>query len=150
MMRNLERELEMESEGRAEMETWSPQPGETLVGRIVGYISRVTKRGPARLAVVEREDGSGRIQVWITAIVLKSAFEEQKPRAGDRVGIRYNGRHETKSYHLYSLVVDRDEQQSAQPYAKAAMAGQAASRSGPAPAVSMGPGDEDSNDPFAG
>jgi hypothetical protein len=143
MPRDLTQELSEQAESCA-LPTWEPQPGETLVGTIAGYMSKTTKHGPARQAIVEREDGSGRIIVWITAAVLKSAFEEQRPRRGDRVAIRYNGRHPTKAYHLYALIVDRDGQAEAPAPAPV----RPASRTPYAAAtVSRGP-ERDNFDPF--
>lgn len=134
MARDLAAELDQQAEQQADnaaLPTWEPGIGETLTGTVAGYVTRTTKHGAARQVIVEREDGSGRIQVWVSSAVLRSAFEREQPKRGERIAIRYNGRHETKGYHLYGLVVDRYEQPE------------------PGAATSRGPATDNFNDPFA-
>lgn len=148
MGRDLSGELERQAETSSQP-SWKPEPGETLTGVLVGYTTRTTKYGPTRLAIVEVEDGS-RIQVWLSSVVLKGAFEEQRPRTGDRIGVRYNGRHEQKGYHLYNLVVDRDVDAEVTPGPRAAAPTQRPSAAPPANRgpVNRGPADVDDDDPF--
>lgn len=162
-MRDLRRELEeAPGGGYSELPMWQPEPGDIITGRLVGYVTRTTKRGPARIAVIDTEENEPRgvcgerTGVWVTSTVLKGHFEKEMPRPGDRLGIKYAGRHPEKQYHLFSLVCERDEtlppasasmRQASRPYAAATMRGQP--RAASPGVVSRGPADEDFNDPFA-
>ena len=155
--RDLRRELQADTAGRHDLAMWNPQPGDIITGRLAGYVSRQTKRGPARIAVIDTDDGERR-GVWVTSTVLKGHFEQEAPRPGDRLGIKYGGRHETKGYHLFSFVIERAEGNDFQPssvslqpqargYAATTMAAPARRSAAPS-VVSLGPADDDENDPF--
>jgi hypothetical protein len=144
MGRDLTSELDRQAES-SRLPSWNPEIGETLTGTIVAFTTRMTKFGETRLAIVDREDGEGQVQLWLSSVVLKGLFEQQRPRCGDRIGVRYGGRHEQKNYHLYSLVVDRDE-----PELTPAPARQMRPPKTPYvdATVSMGPAEPDAHDPF--
>ena len=106
MARNLEAEL---NEADTEWPPcWRPQEGETLVGTILRYSSGQTQYGPCRTAILQRADGK-RVSLWLSSVVLLSLFEREKPRPGEKVGLRYLGKHPTKNYKRFALVVDRPE-----------------------------------------
>lgn len=109
MGRDLLNEVQPPATGSGELATWKPAIGEGIQGRLHGYETRTTRHGLARIAVIEDEAGGGRVGVWVTAAVLKRLFEEQKPRAGDRVAIRYYGPAEGKQYNLWGLAVERGQ-----------------------------------------
>jgi hypothetical protein len=104
-MRDLVRELEAMEDARST--TWSPAPGEILVGRVVGYDTITGQYSPCRAAIVEREDGSGRVTVWLSALVLQDLFAKQQPEVGEQIGLRYLGKHPAKGYKRFALIVDR-------------------------------------------
>lgn len=135
MARDLVRELE-QCEGT--VTGWKPQVGDYICGRLVRFDSRVTKFGAVQIAVIEQDGGRGKVGVWTNPTVLRRAFDEHDPRPGDRVAIRYDGRHPEKQYHLFRMVIDRAQPQpqppTATPYAAAT--------------VSRGPAEMDPRDPF--
>lgn len=89
---------------------WRPQEGETLVGTIRRYSTGQGTYGPVRTAIIQRDDGS-KVSLWISSTVLLALFQRENPRVGERIGVRYLGKHETKGYRKWSLIVDRPEVQ---------------------------------------
>lgn len=93
-------------------EAWRPQAGEELLGEVAAVSEREGDgdRGPYPILTVREPDGT------LTAFhafhsVAKSQIEEQGPRPGDKIGVRYMGQEESKSsgrsYHNYRMVLDR-------------------------------------------
>lgn len=144
MMMSMARDLaaELAYEDNSWPESWKPEPGDLLVGKLIRKGVRKTRYGPTEVAVVETDDHA-RFCVWLSSTVLKGCFDQENPEPGDRVGIRYNGRHETKGYHLYALVVDRGER--VPPRSPPASPNRTSSNT----VVVRGPRDADPNDPFA-
>jgi hypothetical protein len=105
-MRDLERELDGWDGNWPP--SWRPREGETLVGRLVRYGTAPGVYGPVRTAIVERDSGD-RLTIWLSSQVLLALFEEQAPQVGERIGLKYAGRHPEKGYHRYALLVDRPE-----------------------------------------
>jgi hypothetical protein len=110
-------------------EMWDPQPGDQLIGELIGYEERTSNRiGDFRTAIVEDLDSGEQVAVFLTRSVLKNEFEKQAPRPGDTVGIKYHGRQLARNgeteYHRYSLRVVRAEG-SAPPVVQAAGSGRA-------------------------
>lgn len=87
---------------------WKPQPGESLVGRIVQYGTGQSSFGPVRTAIVEQDNGE-RVSLWLSSTVLLGLFREHRPKTGERIGLRFLGKHPTKNYKRYALIVDRPE-----------------------------------------
>ena len=46
--------------------------------------------------------------MWISTTVLAAKFQALKPKVGERVGIKYLGKHATKDYKLWVMRVDRE------------------------------------------
>jgi hypothetical protein len=105
-MRDLRKEL---SDWDGYPEAWRPEPGEILVGFVVGYDEGPTSYGPVRTVIIAREEDGQKVTVWLSSTVLLDLFQKQKPRPGERVGVRYLGRDKAKGYHKYHLVIDRPE-----------------------------------------
>jgi hypothetical protein len=102
------RDLAAELNASGMLPTWKPtEAGATLVGTLAAYREQETKYGPAKLALIDPEDGSARQQVFLTPTVLKAAWAEKNPQVGDRVAIRFNGKHPVKGYLLFALAVER-------------------------------------------
>jgi hypothetical protein len=91
-------------------EAWIPKEGETLVGTVVEYGTGQSIFGPVRTAIIEKDDGE-RLSVWLSSTVLLSEFDRAKPRPGERVGLKYGGKHPTKGYKRFRLIVDRGEEE---------------------------------------
>ena len=75
---------------------WRPEEGETLIGVVKLYSTGQSQYGEVRTVIVEREDGS-RVSVWLSSTVLLACFQREKPKVGDRIGLRYLGKHPEKS-----------------------------------------------------
>jgi hypothetical protein len=105
MMRNLQKELE--TWDGTYPEAWRPKPGEILVGFIENYDEGHTSYGPVRTVVVAEEETGRKLTLWLTSTVLLNLFRRHKPRPGERIGLKYLGKHPEKGYHTYRLLVDR-------------------------------------------
>lgn len=105
-MRDLAKELEG-FDGRWPA-SWRPKEGEMLIGRIIRYSEGPGRFGPVRTAIIERDDGT-RASLWLSSMVLLDQFNRERPRVGERVGVKYLGKHPQKGYHRFTLVVDREE-----------------------------------------
>jgi hypothetical protein len=106
MTRDLDSELDHETgEWPA---AWKPKPGDKLVGIIRRYSVGTGMYGPVRTCILELMNGS-RVSVWLSSAVLLSLFERERPKIGERIGIKFLGKHQTKAYKLFALVVDRDQ-----------------------------------------
>lgn len=106
MARDLRRELEeIEDEYPP---AWHPEPGEILVGRIVRYDEGRTPYGQVRTVIVQDEETGERVSIWLSNTVLKNEFDRLSPAAGERIGIRYVGKDDQRSYHKYKVRLDRD------------------------------------------
>lgn len=88
---------------------WRPKPGDILVGRVLRYDQATTTYGDVRTVIVEKEDGTGKVSIFLSQEVLRREFERQKPKAGERIGVKFGGRHESKGYNLWALICDREE-----------------------------------------
>jgi hypothetical protein len=102
-MRDLAKELELSGYPPA----WLPQAGEILVGTIEGYDTGKTKWGPYRTCIIQNELTGAKVSIWLWHLVLQKLFDEAQPSVGERIGVQYLGKHETKDYHRYRLMVDR-------------------------------------------
>ena len=94
--------------------SWRPDPGDELLGTFAEYSSGKTNRDENhQIAIIETESGD-RVTVWLFYTVLREEFKKADPQPGellliqrseDRTGA--NG-----SYRMYSVTVDRAEQDS--------------------------------------
>lgn len=90
-------------------ESWRPtEQDPVLVGVVEGYSTGKGKFGPVRVAQVRKQDGS-RVSLWIGSAALLAQFRDQKPRKGEKIGVRWLGKSDTGA-HRYRLVVDRQEE----------------------------------------
>lgn len=87
---------------------WRPEPGDVLVGKVVRYDRGFTMYGEVRTVTIERDNGE-RVAVWLSSTVLLNEFAKQKPKPGERIGLKYLGMHPDRGYHRYKLIVDREE-----------------------------------------
>jgi hypothetical protein len=85
---------------------WKPQEGEILVGTILQYDTGESTFGPVHTCIIETEEGE-RLSLWLSSTVLLSQFRRYRPKIGERIGIKYQGKDQAKGYHRYRLVVDR-------------------------------------------
>jgi len=104
-MRDLLRELNEWDEWPP---AWKPEPGDILVGKVLHYDKGYTPYGEVRTCIVEQDDGE-RVSLWLSTTVLLDQFKRLRPRIGERIGLKYLGKHPDLGYHRYRLIVDRDE-----------------------------------------
>jgi hypothetical protein len=101
-MRDLAKELEA-----GVPPTWRPQIGEVLVGHVEGYETVRSKFGSYQTCIIHDETTGEKVSVWLWHLVLRDLFDREHPAIGERVGLMYLGKHESKDYHRYRLMVDR-------------------------------------------
>lgn len=90
-------------------EAWNPKPGGNLVGTVRRYDVGQSAFGPVHTVIVEREASGEFVSVWLSSTVLLSLFQQHRPKVGERIGLRYLGKHPEKGYRRYVLLVDRPE-----------------------------------------
>src|SRR5436309_2236535 len=86
-LRNLRKEVDTWYEDLPER--WQPLPGDVLIGEVVGYTCALTESGWARVVIIERENGTGDVAVWLDRGDLLAEFERDWPRVYDLVAIKY-------------------------------------------------------------
>lgn len=107
MSRNLREEL---SNWDGQFHTWQPEPGDMIVG-ILQFVEQVeTEYGVSKVATILDDEDHQRKSVWLSSTVLANEWQRQMPSIGDRIGIKYGGKHE-KGYHMYALLVDNSARQ---------------------------------------
>lgn len=89
---------------------WRPKDNETIVGPVVDFGVAQTAFGEVRVCTIEREDGGGRVGIFLSSEVLRREFERQKPKVGERIGVKFCGKH-PKGYKMFVLIVDRSEEE---------------------------------------
>jgi hypothetical protein len=90
-------------------EAWNPKPGDNLVGVVRRYDQGQSMYGPVHTVIVEREGLGELVSVWLSSTVLLALFRQHRPKVGERIGVRYLGKHPEKGYRRYVLLVDRPE-----------------------------------------
>jgi hypothetical protein len=113
MSRNLKEELEREDE--ESIENWSPDVGDVLVGTVLRYERRTTKKGQYCTVVVREEKTKEPIRIWLWHKVLAQKFSEQKPKPGERIGVKRLA-NSPKGYYRYLLKVDRESDEQVPDY----------------------------------
>lgn len=114
-MSDLKDELERERREKEWAETWTPdQPGDMLIGTLVGYDTAATDFGEYRVAHIRDEEGVLR-GLWLMHSVLQDEWAEADPGHGERVGVQYLGKRSGSDYdyHMWTVKVDRPEEQPA-------------------------------------
>jgi hypothetical protein len=89
-------------------EAWRPEPNEELIGIVRRYNMRKMDDG-SEYPIVTIETPDGEKHAWHAFHkVGRDQLEEDKPRPGDEIGVRYLGKvdGETYSYHNYRVAVD--------------------------------------------
>ena len=89
-------------------ESWDPKPGDCIVGIVEGYETNVGRYGSTICKIRSEADHTIKA-VWISTVVLANKFQGLRPLKGERVGIKYLGKHPTKSYSQWVVQVERSE-----------------------------------------
>jgi hypothetical protein len=80
-----------------------------LVGEFLRLDEGHTSYGPAKIAVLRTKD-EREVGVWLLHTALKSAFARLRPKPGELVAIRYEGKRESaagQTYDSYRVEIDR-------------------------------------------
>jgi len=88
-------------------EGWRPEPGDKLIGTIVAVSTSSGGEYDAYPIVVIREDDGREVACHAFHQVLQSELARARPAIGDRVGIKFLGIEEGRSYNTYRVIVDR-------------------------------------------
>ncbi len=94
-------------EEQEQVEGWRPTEGQELIGTLVRVNERTTENGSYKVYTVQEPDGE-RLALHAFHKVLKDRLEEDPPRLGDEIAVRYLGlkQGESFSYHNYRVVVE--------------------------------------------
>lgn len=87
-------------------DSWKPEPGDILAGKLVRISARDAGHGPYPIIEVEDRDGE-RLAFHGFHTVFRSEFEDQDPSVGDLIAVRYEGVPDGKRYHAYTVKVKR-------------------------------------------
>lgn len=90
-------------------ESWIPEIGDSIAGVVVEYSKGETRFG--RHPIVTIEDDQGELHaIWLMHKILYDEFQDQRPRPGERIGIRRmsDGGQGSNTYRRYRLIVDRE------------------------------------------
>jgi hypothetical protein len=102
----------LEDRLNADVEGWRPEPGDQVLGTVIGVDTREGDYGPYPYIEVEANDGSY-IGVHGFHTVLKNELARIEPQVGDTLGIKYFGKVPTKpgskfdSFEKYRVVHER-------------------------------------------
>lgn len=110
----------------AEAETWKPQPGDKLGGRVVRDEQRTTKlETAARVLTLERYPDGAEVALWAFHTALARELDEHDVKVGDLLAVHYLGTGTTKDghpFHRYKVAAKRvtNESAAADPIGEAA------------------------------
>lgn len=86
-------------------ETWKPAPGDVLIGRVADLDEVAGEHGTYPVVVIEREDGA-RLAWHAMPAVARYELGKVAPEVGDRIAVRYDGKAEGRSYHMFRVVAE--------------------------------------------
>jgi hypothetical protein len=85
---------------------WDSELEPTIVGTLIHRNERQGKFDIYEVDTVRRDDGEERA-IHRTTKILREDLAPAK--IGDRIGVRYYGRHETKGYKRFKVVIESGE-----------------------------------------
>lgn len=89
---------------------WKPDPGGLLLGPILDIDGRTTahskRPNDCPVLTVRNEEDETVYEWWAFHDVAKRELAKLKPRTGERIAVRYLGRHEA-GYYMYKIRMDR-------------------------------------------
>ncbi|MFC1530668.1 hypothetical protein ACFL5T_00180 [Gemmatimonadota bacterium] len=97
--------------------SWKPQDGDVIVGTVAGYQQGEGVYGPVTILLLDEEDREGkptgdRVSVWLVHTMLWGEVRRLRPKPGERLAIRRLSDNPNKSYKRYTVLVDRQNDQS--------------------------------------
>lgn len=101
----------LEDEPEIQPRAWRGGPGEVICGTVISYGTGTaqTQKGPkVHPTVIIETDEAELVKVWLLHQVLLDEFREQRPKPGERVGIK-RLEDSSKGYARYTVIVDRED-----------------------------------------
>ena len=89
-------------------EAWNPEPGDSLIGILIGHQKAVGVYGENYQILVKDESGAV-TAAWLTQW-LKENLRAQGAEAGDLIALTFLGKKQSpagRNYNAYSLIVDK-------------------------------------------
>lgn len=92
-------------------ESWQPEKaGDEIVGTFVRLDNATTSYGPCWIVVLETPMTGELRSVWLFQTALKNQFNKARPKPGELVLVRYEGKRTPKAggnqYHDYKVVAE--------------------------------------------
>ena len=87
-------------------ESWRPEPGDRLAGKVVEIDERDGGFGPYPVVTIETEDGT-EVTAHLFHTVARRELARQRPEVGDRIAIKYFGRRGDANYESYRVAVEK-------------------------------------------
>jgi hypothetical protein len=87
--------------------SYSPK---AITGELIRVEEWETENGPVRVAILADDLDGQETAVYTNSVVLNRAWEDYRPRIGDRIGVAFGGKEEGKnnrSYSRYRMLVER-------------------------------------------
>jgi hypothetical protein len=88
---------------------WKPAVGESLIGEVAALSRRTGDYGDYPIVTVRQDDGA-ELAWHAYHHVGRTQLGEQRPKVGERIGVKYCGQREGAggtSYHDYKLIIER-------------------------------------------
>jgi hypothetical protein len=93
-------------------ESWRPQPGDVLVGEYVRRDTGTSSYDGSTVPILVLRDEAGKEWgAWVFHTVLRQQLAAKRPRVGELVAIRYEGKRQGaggSTYHCYRVAVERE------------------------------------------
>jgi hypothetical protein len=86
---------------------WKPNPGDTLVGELVGVDLRATEYDPEVPVLTLRTETEGLMEVWAFHTVLRGELRKVEPQPGEWLAIR-RLEDSDRGYKRYRVIPDRE------------------------------------------
>jgi hypothetical protein len=86
---------------------WRPNPGDKVIGTVTALDVRDGTYGAYPIVTLDTEDGEVALHCFHE--VLANELAKIAPKIGDRVGVKYAGKHPERGYHIYRVQRDGDD-----------------------------------------
>jgi hypothetical protein len=87
---------------------WRPASGEKIIGEVTALDMRDGQFGTYPIVTVRQDDGT-ELAMHCFHEVLSGELAKIAPKIGDRIGVKYVGRHPERGYHVYRVQRDGDD-----------------------------------------
>src|SRR5262245_9274944 len=77
---------------------WRPDEGDVITGRVLELSKGASQWGQYPIVVIRQDNGDGDVAVHGFHPSLKNRLLDLQPRKGERIGIQYKGKRDSKSH----------------------------------------------------